>query len=230
MKNFSMKRKDSKMFILKYKVEENQIRIVLASKETYIIPYTLENEKNVLGKMKQQVLNADAFENKQKKKFSDAIVNLVVALFLIGIAIYVLVVRNNSIVIAWPIVVIVLGSLMFLTAIKAMRQSKKKIKDIYKNRLFITNEKKLNDNVRINQNVLYHTSSRTKEVVSSMLLKKQPAFTFNTVDKMKYKELKQILENIERSDSFGFEYVIEKKAETKETSTKENPKPRKKTR
>lgn len=31
MKNFSMKRKDSKMFILKYRVEESQIRISLAS-------------------------------------------------------------------------------------------------------------------------------------------------------------------------------------------------------
>ncbi len=228
MKNFAMKRKDSKLFILKYKVEENQIRISLASKETYIIPYTLENEKNILSKMKQQVLSADAFENKQKKKFSDAIVNLVVPLFLIGVAIYVLVIEQNKISIVWPIVVISLSGLMIFSALMVMRKSKKRIKDIYKNRLFIANERKLNENVKMNQNVLYHTSSRTKEVVSSMLLKHQSAFTFNTVDKMKYRELKQILENIERAELFGFEYVSEKKDSVKEVSNKKALKPRKK--
>lgn len=230
MKNFAMKKKDSKTFILNYKVEENQIRMHLASKETYVIPYTVENEKNVLGRMKQQVLNADAFENKQKKKFSDAIVNLLVALFLIGIATYVLIFRKQNIPIFIPIVVISFGGLMVLAAVIAMKKSKKKIKDIYKNRMFIAHEKKLNENIKSNQNILYHTSSRTKEVVSSMLLKHQAAFTFNTVDKMKYKELKQILENIERAEQFGFDFVSEKKEVVQENSIKKNQPKKKKER
>lgn len=117
---------------------------------------------------------------------------------------------------------------MVIAALKVMRQSKKKIKDIYKNRLFIANEKTLNENVKMNQNVLYHTSCRTKEVVSSMLLKGQPAFTFNTVDKMKYRDLKQILENIERAETFGFEYKCEKKDSVKEVSIKKTSKSKRK--
>ncbi len=220
MKNFAMRRKDSKTFILNYKVEDNQIRIHLASKEKYIIPYTLENEKNILGRMKQQVLNAEAFENKQKKQFSDAIVNLILALFIVGISVYLLIVNPKNIMIAWPIVAISLGGLLSFFAMVAMKKSKKKIKDIYKNRMFIAHEKKLNESIKNNQNILYHTSSRTKEVISSMLLKKQPAFTFNTVDKMRYQELKQILENIERAEQFGFEYKSEEKSLPKTSTTK----------
>ncbi len=126
MKNFAMRRKDSKTFILNYKVEDNQIRIHLASKEKYIIPYTLENEKNILGRMKQQVLNAEAFENKQKKQFSDAIVNLILALFIVGISVYLLIVNPKNIMIAWPIVAISLGGLLSFFAMVAMKKRDRK--------------------------------------------------------------------------------------------------------
>lgn len=228
MKNFSMKRKESKTFILSYKVEKEQMIIRLASKEKYLIPYTLENEKNVKLRMQEQILNVCAFENKQKRKFSDAIVNLILAVVMEFVSIYVLVFQPKEVYIAWSIVGIVVGGLIALLAIYVMIRSKKKLKDIYKNKLFITHEERLNENAKVNSNILYGTTNKTKTLITSTLLNKQPAFTFNTVDRMKYKELKQILENIDRAESFGFEYQSEKEEPIKENSNKKNSKNKKK--
>lgn len=228
MKNFSMKRKDSKTFILSYKVEKDQMIIRLASKEKYVIPYTLENEKNVKSRMEEQVLNVCAFENKQKGKFSDAIVNFILAIVIVFISIYVLVLQPKGIHFAWGIVGIVVGGLLAVLAIGVMVRSRKKIKDIYKNRMFIAHEKRLNENAKINSNILFGTTNKTRTLIASNLLNKKPAFTFNTVDRMKYKELKQILENIDRAEQFGFEYQNEKEENPKKESSKKETKNKRK--
>lgn len=228
MKNFSMKRKNSKTFILSYKVEKDQMIVRLASKEKYVIPYTLENEKNVKSRMEEQILNVCAFENKQKEKFSDAIVNFILAIVIVIVSIYALVLQPKGIHFAWGIVGIAVGGLLAVLAIGVMACSKKKIKDIYKNRMFITHEKRLNENAKINSNILFGTTNKTRTLIASTLLNKQPAFTFNTVDRMKYKELKQILENIDRAEQFGFEYQNEKEESPKEEPLKKETKNKRK--
>ncbi len=86
-----------------------------------------------------------------------------------------------------------------------MISSKLKIRDIEKNKMFIENEEILKDNTKINQNALVNVSKKTQELVASTPEEK-PIFTLNSIDKISYKDLKQILENIKREQRFGFDY------------------------
>lgn len=221
MQNFSMKRHQEKTFILNYRIELGQMIIKLASKEKYVIPYTVDNEKNVLNRMRKQVLRADAFETKQRKRFSDAIVNIVVAFFLEFISIYLLINPKEDISFVWSIIGIVFGGILMMGAIYWIIQSQRRIIDLRKNRLFLKQEKRLNDNIKNNQNILFHTSRKTRAVISSKVIKHQIAFTFNTIDDIKYKELKRILDNINRAEEFGFLFEV-KKEERKKQHTKKN--------
>ena len=88
--------------------------------------------------------------------------------------------------------------------------SKEKIKDINKNRMFLSNEKLLNEKVKLNQNILSNMNTKTKEL------------SLNDMDKIKYKELKTILDNIKRDEEFRFEHSSIQKEDAKVLTKKKN--------
>ena len=63
------------------------------------------------------------------------------------------------------------------------------------------NKELLNDKINSNENVLINTELRKKDLTNGF-----SEVTINTIRKAKYKELKQILENIKRNDYFKFDY------------------------
>ena len=70
MKDYTINKEEKEKFILNYKIIDGQIIMNLASGKTYAICYTKENEKKVLSKMVNQVLNSDITKinsNLQKK-------------------------------------------------------------------------------------------------------------------------------------------------------------------
>lgn len=204
MKDYSLNYEDSKTFILNYKIEDNQIIVNLASGEEYIIPYSLENEKKLLEQMKEQVIDSDVFKSKQEKKFSVAWKWAIWSGTMLVFNAVVLATGSSSL----PIVNgICAGWFVFDTTYRvySMIDSKKKIKDVNKNRMFLNNEELLNEKVKSNQNILSNTNTKTKELVASTPEDAQ-VFSLNTMDKIKYQELKTILENIKRDEQFGFEY------------------------
>lgn len=200
MKNYSLNFEDSKTFILNYKVEDNQIIVNLASRENYVIPYTLENEKILLERMKTQVLNSREFEYEQKKIFY---LYMILATYC-GIALPIFVIGDTTI----PFLDVIgagLSAFSTIYGVYKMIDIKRKIKDINKNKMFLNNEEILNEKVRSNQNILSNTDTKTKKLVSSTPEDK-PIFSLNNMDKIKYKELIKILENIRRDEQFGFDY------------------------
>jgi len=212
MKDYSLNYEASKTFILNYKIEDNQIIVNLASGEEYIIPYSLKNEKKLLALMKEQVLVSDVFKSKQEKRFSGACKWVIwnSAMFVAIEVFYAVLLATGSS--PLPIVSgivngIYVGVYVFNTTCRvySMIDSKKKIKDVNKNRMFLNNEELLNEKVKSNQNILSNTNAKTKELVSSTPEDAQ-VFSLNTMDKIKYQELKTILENIKRDVQFGFEY------------------------
>lgn len=204
MKDYSLNYEDSKTFILNYKIEDNQIIVNLASGEEYIIPYSLENEKKLLEQMKEQVIDSDVFKSKQEKRFSVAWKWAIWSGAMLVFNAVALATGSSSL----PIVNgICAGWFVFDTTYRvySMIDSKKKIKDVNKNRMFLNNEELLNEKVKSNQNILSNTNTKTKELVASTPEDAQ-VFSLNTMDKIKYQELKTILENIKRDEQFGFEY------------------------
>ena len=65
MNDYTMEKEEQAYFILRYEVDQDKIRIYFASDERgekYEIPYSLENEKKVLTKMKEQVTQSKDYQ------------------------------------------------------------------------------------------------------------------------------------------------------------------------
>lgn len=211
MKDYSLNLEDSKTFVLNYTIKGNEITVNLANGENYVIPYTTENEVKLLERMKIQVLQSDQFMIKQEKRFSKswkwAIWDVsILALNVFSIITFasrynVLPTEGSGMCISWFVFDVAYR-------INSMIDSKKNINDINKNRMLLNNEERLNEKVKENYNILAHTDKKTKEIVHSTPVD-QPVFTLNSIDKIKYEELKQILKNIDREEKFGFDYSSE---------------------
>ena len=211
MKDYSLNLEDSKTFVLNYTIKGNEITVNLANGENYVIPYTTENEVKLLEKMKIQVLQSEQFMIKQEKRFSKswkwAIWDVsILALNVFSVITFasrynVLLTKGGGMCVSWFVFDIAYR-------INSMIDSKKNIKDINKNRMLLNNEERQNEKVKENYNILAHTDKKTKEIVHSIPVD-QPVFTLNSIDKIKYEELKQILKNIDREEKFGFDYSSE---------------------
>lgn len=207
MKDYSLNLEDSKTFVLNYTVKDNQITVNLANGENYVIPYTTENEVKLLKRMKTQILQSDEFMNKQEKRFSRSWKWAIWSASMIALNIISLASGNSAV----PVLSGICASWFVFDVgyrIYNMVDSKRNIKDINKNKMLLNNEERLNEKVKENYNILAHTDEKTKEIVHSTPVD-QPVFTLNSIDKIKYEELKQILENIDREEEFGFDYSSE---------------------
>ena len=204
MKDYSLNYEDSKTFILNYKIEDNQIIVNLACKKECIIPYSLVNEKELLKLMKEQVLDSKAFKSKQEKRFSASWKYAIWSGVMLVFNAVMLATGSSSLPIAHGLCA---GYFIFDATYRvySMIDSKKKIKDVNKNIMFLNNEELLNRKVKSNQNILSNTNTKIKELVASTPEDAQ-VFSLNTIDKIKYEDLKTIIENIKRDEQFGFEY------------------------
>lgn len=204
MKDYSLNYEDSKTFILNYKIEDNQIIVNLACKKERIIPYSLVNEKELLKLMKEQVLDSKAFKSKQEKRFSASWKYAIWSGVMLVFNAVMLATGSSSLPIAHGLCA---GYFIFDATYRvySMIDSKKKIKDVNKNIMFLNNEELLNRKVKSNQNILSNTNTKIKELVASTPEDAQ-VFSLNTIDKIKYEDLKTIIENIKRDEQFGFEY------------------------
>ena len=204
MKDYSLNYEDSKTFILNYKIEDNQIIVNLACKKECIIPYSLVNEKELLKLMKEQVLDSKAFKSKQEKRFSVSWKYAIWSGVMLVFNAVMLATGSSSLPIAHGLCA---GCFVFDATYRvySMIDSKKKIKDVNKNIMFLNNEELLNRKVKSNQNILSNTNTKIKELVASTPEDAQ-VFSLNTIDKIKYEDLKTIIENIKRDEQFGFEY------------------------
>lgn len=209
MKDYSLDSEDSKTFVLNYIVKDNQIIVHFADKKNYVIPYTIENEAKLLNKMKTQVLQSNQFIEQQEERFSKL---RAITAMLFGTTLPLVSTFASGISIISGIVV-VLSVLCIGCNICNMIDIKRNIKDINKNKLLLNNEERLNEKVKKNPNVLANSKGKVKKMVHSTPVD-QPVFTLNSIDKIRYEELRQILENIDREEEFGFDYSSEVEKKT----------------
>lgn len=71
--------------------------------------------------------------------------------------------------------------------------------------MLLDNQEKLNEMIKENQNILTNSNEKIKEMVKSTHEDK-PVFNLNSVEKLKLKGLKEILENIQREEEFKSNY------------------------
>ena len=224
MKDYSLNLEESKKFILNYEIEEatKNLIINLASGEKYPVPYTIENEKKILKKMKEQVLNSDKSRIKIEKNIKHNWKYLIFDILMIVFNVFNI---KMGCTISPKGSAIFAAMFMIFTIIRTvyMIESKKTIKDINKQQMFLENEELLNEKIMSNSNILLNTNEKTKDIVISNKndmfysnKKKKKVFNLNNIDKIKYKEIEKMLENIKRDEEFGFDYSSASKVKVKE--------------
>lgn len=215
MKDYSMNFEERKDFILGYDItEEGQIIIKFAHGKPWVVPYNQENEQKLLNKMKSQIANAqekEAILNKKIKR-SDA---LFAFLFISNIVSICALAITTTIA---PLSLCVVASLCGVADIIPLAFSIKnslKLSDLRKNVDFLKMEDKLNENARkIEQNVLVNVSNKTKDVIENTPKDKE-VFNINSFNYVPFRDLEQIMENVERNQKFGFDYTPVQKPKTR---------------
>lgn len=218
MKDYTFNNEDKKMFILSYKIKKDNIIIKLASKEKYIIPYSIENEQKILERMKEQITENVDFERKSIKEY------IVLVLITIALGLGTMLIAGKLLpgLIANPSIKTLLSNmptfvvaLITLTSLVFTESTKSILKDFRKNKLYLEKEEELNNKVKDNQNILSNVSNKTKKMVESTPEDKE-VFDINKIDKISLKDLKQLLENFKRDDDFGFDYEPKKLTRTRD--------------
>lgn len=206
MKDYSTSFEEYERFILNYIIKGDVIKINLASGEIYVIPYTRKNEKKIIEKMKNQVLNSDKFLEKEEKRYSASCKWLKLDSIFLGLNIIALILGLPEQIITDIVSLCsLILSLGLITNLYVFNTSKNNIRDVEKNRLIVENEDKINENIKVNENVLYKTTFETKDLVESAP-KDEPAITINNADNIPYKDIKRIVDNIDKAENLDFDY------------------------
>lgn len=211
MKDYSTNKREKAVFILNYEIVDNEIIINFANKERGKLPYTKENEDTILDIMKMQVLNTEEITDEimSNSKY------LVIPFGIIGYGSFITIVNNiiditssgrdfSTIDGAIPFMALCLsiGLADTITAIKYYSV----LRDIDKNYLFMENNYYMNFNMRKEDKYLEGLSAKAKRIINSVS-DEENTFTFNTIDKMSYKDVKTVLENIERYNPKDDDYT-----------------------
>ena len=213
MKDYTLNKADKNKFILRYYRAEDRIIVEYADGTTWKYEDTEENEATIQEKMKEQV----AKDSKAKVQSCVKGRNLSVALTgatVVGLGVLGYV--NPEI----PLY-LTGGIAGLTTAIGAVKIAKNQtvINDIYKHRFFHKNADKLNQTAIANAVLLTGTSKKMQRLVSQTEEGKMP-FDYNTIEKLSLKDLKTIMENLEKDEYFGLSYKEEDKQPNKQNNKK----------
>lgn len=191
MKDYSLNEEERKSFVLNYTKDEDTLTVNYADGSSFTIPNTDNNENKLEGKMVDQVTNS-------KRKKSELESSIVITIFLI-FCLTTLSVNGAS----WLLnmssikemaiglgIAVVVDIPMLAKIIK----NSSILKDIKKNSYFVENQEVINRGLN-NANVLVNSNVQEKEII-----------TINDIDNSyKYDELKHIVANTERQESFCFD-------------------------
>ncbi len=187
MKNYVLDRDKSIDFILNYTIKGNNIIINTASKEKITVPNTEEYEKNILKNMKKQVKKyAYQYENHWQSECDEnfTIVKAILINALIWTPLWIFTLPVFLI----PLVGVSALLIMFIIFGTKYKISKANLEDAKKNIMFIENEEDINKYIA-HANVLSKMKSDTDKVTLE-----SNKLNINSIDKIKYKELKRMLE------------------------------------
>lgn len=210
MKDYSMNCNEREDFILGYNIDEKHDTIIVnfANGEKWVVPYNEKNEKIILDKMEEQVLNSDNFYKRNTCEQKNFAILLKILLPIFGIVTVCMIVGSILNVSFEAGLYVLEGLLGVVTMFSSVIYLKTNyiLNDLIINRKFIKIEKELNDNVKkIDQNVLVNTSKKTRNIINNTPQDK-PVFNINSFNYVPYSDIEQIMLNIERNERFGFDY------------------------
>lgn len=211
-------------FVTNYKIINDTILLYFAGEEfPKNIPYSIENEKKILKQMRIQAIEGKYFikavkeKRKEIKKYIKSIFRAIAfCLFFIIFYMFNLDYISNlettikiidvDIIFALGVSSIPISLIVQFFNFRRLNKYNEVLDDIKKNVLFVDNEEKINDNLS-NPRILDNTSFETIELIDN-IRNMQNCLTINNIEKLKYEQLKIILKNIKREETFNFNYEL----------------------
>ena len=204
MKDYSMNLEERKKFILGYKIKNGFMKVKYALRFKDNIQYNEENEKIVLGKMKEQVSKVDEKKFVKNKKGSISFCFMVGSFSTIAsILLFCMKITPGMEILAniFGYICAVGGIVLIPNGFIQLSR----LQDYKKNKRFVEIEEKINSNVRKHENMLVNVSSKTKNMVKSTPEDKT-VFNINSFNYVPNRDLEQIMENISRDEYFKYRY------------------------
>jgi hypothetical protein len=194
-------------FIKEYDIVNNKIISTLANGEKYPIPYSKSNKQKVLARMDAQLINLDAIEKRFKKDLVDNICEgLIKVPYLVFIG-----ALMSPLLTAFQVFLLAFGATIllsnFIINIFEQIELRSKLNDVQKSMIYIKNKDSLNEHVLIrNKNILLGVNKKLcTKIDNKIVAGDEPVLDINFIGKsVTLKDLKKILENIERYKEFGF--------------------------
>lgn len=194
--------KKEKDIILDYQIKGNKIIInfdkTKFGSRKFVVDKTKENERIIINRMTEQVKELD--EDKTKKKYDKwsniLIYSLTSSCLLTSVTLACFAFSITSL----PFVALTAASYaLFFKSISTTAKLDKKMLGI----AYVKNEEKINDSIAENENILASAPKKVQHAANMHV--DEPAFDINTINQLNYDDLKQLLEVIERNETFGFE-------------------------
>lgn len=198
MKDYSTSIEDRKKFILKYELDGQNLVIYLANKEKYIIPYTRENEKEILKRMREQIPNKE----EQERWVGVDLSCMILFYFIIACVIVSSIMSGNfaSILLSFSV-----GGILVGETLPGLIKSKQAENDLMKLNLWLENITDLRENAFSSKNLYNGVSKKTAEKISSKKAVYEDPFSINNISEYSLKDIEQMLDNIKRQKEFNFE-------------------------
>lgn len=193
MKDYSLNRKDSESFILSYKIEDGNIVTKTASGELITVPYSVENENQILSKMEQQAKMAKL----EPLSLIDRYFAIIQPIIILPLAIYNFIYYGGS---YYAILLLTVGftAIFFPAQVISHLLKKKELKKI---RYFLSNKNELNECIEKCENKELGLSQGAVQQIEIQKKEKKSPITINNLDNYSLADLKRLKENIEKITS-----------------------------
>ena len=196
MKDYSLNDIQRKKFILNYIIIGKQIIVYYANDDVDTFDYSIEKEKEILERMKYQVISSKSFYKGLNTKFE-----IFLKLFINEILLFIMFIIG-SMSITLTLITNIIGSILLPISILITGYNLNKCNsirnDFKKHLLFLSNEEYFN-------NVIRNNLDATKELDEKLRKKvfndesNNFRFSINTIDNMEYKELREVYRYVDNS-------------------------------
>lgn len=225
MKDYSLTKKEAKEFILYFNEAEEELIIYYASGEVERRKNTSKNKRNILKKMEKQVGNTKKFKKQVDKKIMLKQIEEIffTALRLVNVIYLIVAIFNFSPYTLLYLILVLSNHLAVKAAKKTIKECKEILKDVEKNEMYLEfskiREKEASRILGEVREELKEKGATKKQIeeIPETLENIDDEININTVHKMEYLEMKQLLENAKTLKNIEFfSQTEQEKTEEKE--------------
>lgn len=196
MKNYSLDNESD--FILGYKKKDNKIIVRLPKRKKFEIFNTRENEEKIIKKMEHQVEYGELNITSDKYKGYDKYIKDATLYLLLHSPTSIITYNfwgNNFAYKLWLSLVILETGIIGVSSV-CHYGTKYYKKDFEKNRLFLKNKDDINSFIEENPSCLDDINKKARIEIEDRIVDSEEPININTVNKLKLKELKSLLEKV----------------------------------